>query len=401
MPISFVGASSSELASNHATVPAHLAGDLILILSVRTTSTSALTTPSGYSVLYKPLSLLAYRFATEDSAESLVTITNTQRSVVLVYRGVDPASMVSGSFFYSRSSRSTLVLSNIPQHEPRASCIVAMFVSASSTAAASVTTQLSDFNIRATNTSGVAADLFADSFAGRSIDLFTPTTSSYAFLALVPADHETLPVVARDSFAGIVGTPLISWNSSWTPSPAFTSVTPTLSSLSSVSNGGIFNYYHGGHPPVTDCVVRAVVDVRAVKAYCRAGVTARVNTSENTQYRGELNTGATSGFPERGVFTIRRVRGGSTVTLASASVTLEVKQYALEFSVVGDLLALSVDGVEVLTYVDPDPISSAGNAGILCNNYYSAEDVTVSAFEVENLAATTERQRSRLMLTPW
>lgn len=89
MAISFVGAASGV---NTVTLPAHQAGDLIMVFAFRDGSTAALANPSGFTSLSGVGDSGCYaglwsKIATS-SSESVGTITNATTVLAAVYRGV-------------------------------------------------------------------------------------------------------------------------------------------------------------------------------------------------------------------------------------------------------------------------------------------------------------------------
>lgn len=109
-PISFVGAATG---TNTATVPAHVAGDLIVVAAWNGASTTAPGLPGGgwTSITNGAGSTTAYRYLWKlaaSSAETVPTITNATICAVAVYRGTRQASPIGGGGTGSGTSTNIL-----------------------------------------------------------------------------------------------------------------------------------------------------------------------------------------------------------------------------------------------------------------------------------------------------
>ena len=185
MAIEFVAAAATSGAA--AIVPARLAGDLIVIFALRTSSQLGLGTPSGYTSLYAGTSArLIYSFAPSDGDEGTVTVSNAQRSVTAIYRGVNtdtPFQNVSGG----RGVRTVFSVDSMPATDPATAKVVSVFASGATTSLLS-DPPLAGFTTRAYDVSGWVGDLDASEFAGASSDTFAPTFCGFAQFGLVPAE---------------------------------------------------------------------------------------------------------------------------------------------------------------------------------------------------------------------
>lgn len=103
--ITFIGASTGV---NSATIPAHEAGDLILIFCFRDGSTSSITTPSGYTPVVQRVGNSSradlFRKIAASSSESFSAISGVTGLIVHVYRNVDPTTPIGKSGSYVGSS---------------------------------------------------------------------------------------------------------------------------------------------------------------------------------------------------------------------------------------------------------------------------------------------------------
>lgn len=190
MAIEFVAATATPGATASVIVPARLAGDLIVIFALRTSSQLDLGTPSGYTSLYEGTSArLIYRFAPSDGGESTVTVSNAQRSVTAIYRGVNtdtPFQNVSGA---GRLARTVFSIGSMPGTDPAMAKVVSMFASGGTTSILS-DPPFAGFTTRAYDVSGWAGDLDASEFAGASSDTFTSTICAHSRFGLVPAEGD-------------------------------------------------------------------------------------------------------------------------------------------------------------------------------------------------------------------
>ena len=208
-----------------------------------------------------------------------------------------------------------------------------------------------------------------------------------------------MPVFASDDFNGSIGTNISTWNPAWVQVPNFTSVVLQIQTTQGVGRYQYANYYNNAVPPSPDYAVRATFRVRAATALGRMGICARTSAAANTQYRAEIRAG-TTGTPLAGSMWLYRINAGVETELATKSFTIAAQEYAAELRVVGDQVEFWLDGVQHFAVTDPSPIIDAGHAGIYQRNYYTHNDFLIDNFEAESLGVP-ERQRSRLILTPW
>jgi hypothetical protein len=209
-----------------------------------------------------------------------------------------------------------------------------------------------------------------------------------------------MPVFASDDFNGSFGTNISTWNPAWVQVPDFTSVILQIQTTQGVGRYQFANYFHSAVPPSADYSVRATFRVRSATGLGRLGLSARMSAAEYTQYRVELRAGTTS-TPLAGSMWLYRINAGTLTELATKSFTIAAQEYAAELRVVGDQVEFWLDGVQHFAVTDPSPITDAGHAGIYQRNYYTQNDFLIDDFVAESLAAAPERQRSRLILTPW
>lgn len=209
-----------------------------------------------------------------------------------------------------------------------------------------------------------------------------------------------MPVFASDDFNGSIGTSISTWNPAWVKTPGFTSATLQIQTTQGVGRYEFSNYYNNAVPPSPDYAVRATFRVRSATGLGRLGLIARSSASEYTQYRAELRSGTTA-TPPSGSMWLYRINAGVLTELATKSFTIAAQDYAAELRVVGDQIEFWLDGVQHFAVTDPSPIAAAGHAGIFQRNYYTHDQYQIDNFEAESLGAAPERQRSRLILTPW
>lgn len=113
-PISFIGAANG---TNTATLPAHVAGDLIVVVAINTTNTTAPTLISGFTtdssiVVGSGRRQVMWKIATS-SGETIPAITNCNICVAAVYRGTRQISPLANNASVTASSTSTLTYSAI------------------------------------------------------------------------------------------------------------------------------------------------------------------------------------------------------------------------------------------------------------------------------------------------
>jgi len=208
-----------------------------------------------------------------------------------------------------------------------------------------------------------------------------------------------MPIFASDDFNGSIGTNISTWNPAWVQVPDFTSVILQIQTTQGVGRYQFANYYNNAVPPSPDYSVRATFRVRSATGLGRLGLSARTSAAEYTQYLAQLRAGAT-GRPLTGSMWLYRINAGVLTELATKSFTIAAQEYAAELRVVGDQVEFWLDGVQHFAVTDPSPITDAGHAGIYQRNYYTQDEYQIDNFEAESLGAS-ERQRSRLILTPW
>lgn len=189
MAIEFVAAAATAGASNEHPIPAVQAGDLIVLLAIRTSSIVVVHTPAGYSELYAPAqsTVVAYKFAEADAAETTVKSTYSQRAVCVVYRGVNTDTPFGDSALLSRAARENLIFPALDASAPETSTIVALISSAVTDNRIS-TDSLTGFTNRLLEQSGASFEMQATSFAGETVALSATTTTAAVMFGLVPAD---------------------------------------------------------------------------------------------------------------------------------------------------------------------------------------------------------------------
>lgn len=108
-PISFIGSATGV---DTATIPAHVAGDLIVVAAYNVTNTNVITAPSGFTTIAASANggryyRYAYKLATS-SSETISTMTNATICAVNVYRGTRQITPV-GTAQTSSSTGSTIL----------------------------------------------------------------------------------------------------------------------------------------------------------------------------------------------------------------------------------------------------------------------------------------------------
>lgn len=186
MAIEVVASASSY--SSTVNVPAVVAGDLIVLLLLRNSSSSQPTNPSGFTSLYTGSgSRLAYKVATEDAASGSVVSEFTQAAIAVVYRGVNVVTPFSATQFGGRASRSSFTVSERTETSPSASLFALLFC-ASDAIAALTPPPLPEFVTEMHSAAGYAGHLAASSLTGGSVTMNGSYVSTWAVLGLVPAE---------------------------------------------------------------------------------------------------------------------------------------------------------------------------------------------------------------------
>lgn len=182
-----VVASASSFSST-VSVPDVVAGDLIVLLLLRNSSSSQPANPSGFTSLYTASgSRLAYKVATEDAASGSVSSAYTQAAITVVYRGVNVATPFSATQFGGRASRSSFTVSERSESSPSASLFALLFC-ASDGIAALTPPPLPAFVTESHSAAGYAGHLAASSLTGGSVTMKGSYVSTWAVLGLVPAE---------------------------------------------------------------------------------------------------------------------------------------------------------------------------------------------------------------------
>ena len=187
MTIQIVGSATSIVTSSpKVSVPEVLAGDLIVLLLLRYTSSSQPANPSGFTSLYTGSgSRLSYRVAAADSQATSVTSEYTQRAVVAVFRGVNPTTPFSETQFGGRDTRASFSVAGMSSASPRASQFALLF-SASDGIAALTPPPLPDFVIERHETAGYIGYVAGEALAGGVVSMNGSYVSTWAVIGLVP-----------------------------------------------------------------------------------------------------------------------------------------------------------------------------------------------------------------------
>jgi len=160
-------------------------------------------------------------------------------------------------------------------------------------------------------------------------------------------------------------------------------------------------YSHNTSPPGADYEVSADVHITTKLNYMRYGVAARFDTVSGAHYKAYWRSTGTDSSAVVELLRMSSLTEGAVVATSSlAMYQNDRRNIALRCE--GTDLAVLVDGLVVCEYTDPSPIAAAGFAGIVARNYYGGSATTGGA--IDNFGASTiasERQRSRLILTPW
>lgn len=212
-----------------------------------------------------------------------------------------------------------------------------------------------------------------------------------------------MTVFASDDFSGTAGQNLEVYNPAWSKQAGFTA-TLLVNATGDVSRYLYAGYVHSAAPPTPDYVVSVVGRMHNASAYGRTGVLARAAGSSQTYYRGEWRAGNTTPTAlSTGTAHIVRAEAGDVVDVATVAYPLNsAADQLISLAIVGGMLTLSIDGIEVLTYLDPSPIPGPGKAGVYSRNYYNSLDYRLDDFQAAVLdGGSPPRRRSPLLLSPW
>lgn len=173
---------------NLISLPARLAGDLMLISALRTatSSTSGPSVPSGFTVLAEGLrARLYYQIATENAAASTQQPNWTTNSVTALYRGVDPDDPFGTVHFGPQESRTSVSVPPVVA-DPEVALLTFMLLGVS---LSSVFTPppFSGFETGAYGVRAYAGHKESNATDGGTITLSADTMSSFAMVALRPA----------------------------------------------------------------------------------------------------------------------------------------------------------------------------------------------------------------------
>lgn len=207
-----------------------------------------------------------------------------------------------------------------------------------------------------------------------------------------------MAVFASDDFNGTVGATLTVWNPLWSPIPNFTSAVLQIQTTQAAGSYQYANYNYLAEPPSADYVVRATLRVNKLSTNGRLGLTARSSATEHTQYLVYM-LAASSGGGVLGSINLLRYNNGVLTNLASTPFTLSAGDFAADLEVVGNRIRFLLDGVEIFDYVDDNPITGKGYAGIYQRNYFNRTDFLIDNFEAASLSAA--RKSRPLFLIPF
>lgn len=192
MPIQFVGATVSDSTpSEHIQIPAVQEGDLILIHSMRYTSSLTLGTPTGFTLLYalNAASQVFYKFAdAAAAAQPSPKITYAERHACVVYRGVNESTPFGDAQYFPRAFRNNLTINAVLESTPPVGEFV--FLMASKPSSTLLTNaDMSSFTFRAQDSGCAVYSAPGPTFPGAYLVLTGGNSymSTQSFIGLIPA----------------------------------------------------------------------------------------------------------------------------------------------------------------------------------------------------------------------
>ena len=209
-----------------------------------------------------------------------------------------------------------------------------------------------------------------------------------------------MAIIAADKFSGSTGQELSAYNPAWLKVNSATGnliITPAgrvrPSSTTSAAYGLI-------QPPTPDYAIEYDATYAGGSANITVFAMLRGTASGTTLYRaGITNSGA------RVFQTFRFVSGTATQIGGNVVVSMvEGQMLRVRVEVEGAVIRAYVAGGLIFEQTDPSPITAAGYAGVRTYADATPTDSTgihMDNFEVHTFGGVPERQRSRLILTPW
>lgn len=188
---------------------------------------------------------------------------------------------------------------------------------------------------------------------------------------------------ASDSFTGTDGTTLQVYNPAWTKHPSYSdNIVLDTNRARLFQTGASSAYYHSATPASADYSVSIDVYVKAYSPNLNlVGVIGRASTSVNTFYHAwhSISQG----------WQLFRFNSGTVTQLGTTiSHTLTVgSTYNLKLDMVGDVIRLLVDSVEIISEVDTSPLLSAGKAGIRAYHNIPSEPTNTNGLHIDNFSA--------------
>ena len=210
-----------------------------------------------------------------------------------------------------------------------------------------------------------------------------------------------MAIIASDTFSGSAGQELSAYNPSWLKVNSLTGnliiTTPGRVRPSSTTSAayGIFQ------PSTPDYAIEYDATYIGGSANITTFALLRGAASGSTSYRaGIALSGGSPAFQcFRFVSGVATQIGGNVSILLVASQTRRVR-----VEIDGAVIRAYVNGGLIFEQTDPSPITSAGYAGLRSYAETTPTDsngIHVDNFELHTLGDVPERQRSRLILTPW
>lgn len=214
--ISIVGC---QVGSTTATIPAHQAGDLILVFSYRDGNTTPPTLVSGFTNIHSSgtasnSSRLAYKLAAS-SSEVTGTWANATSTIVVIYRGVDQSNPIGGASITGGTS-TTINFPSLTMQVTDGSSWVAGFVGHRSTDTA-INTAPAGMMYRYSVTDGTDQAAFHDSNGG-----VTSWSSSNASIGGTSSGYSSVTVEIRAAAPATLSSPEVSDVSSTSGDPKVT-----------------------------------------------------------------------------------------------------------------------------------------------------------------------------------
>lgn len=208
-------------------------------------------------------------------------------------------------------------------------------------------------------------------------------------------------VIAADTFSGSTGQELSAYNPAWSKINSATGslvITPEGRVRPSSTTPAAYGLIQ---PPTPDYAIEYDATYVGGSSNIAASAMLRATLTGITCYRA----GVTQSSGARVFQCFRFVAGSATQIGANVPVTLVAMQtIRVRVEIEGAVIRAYVDGNLIFNQTDPNPITAAGYAGI--RTYAdatptNANGIHMDDYEVHTIGGIPERQRSRLILTPW